>query len=86
MIEVENLTKRYRDRVAIDALNFSVKDGQVVGFAAHGYGACSPGDGGPVYRAPTGAFRTRIVCRRDGATAAAGATIALDWQIRYRPE
>ena len=32
MIEVENLTKKYRDRVAIDALNFSVKDGQIVGF------------------------------------------------------
>jgi len=32
MIEVENLTKTYRDRVAIDALNFSVKEGQIVGF------------------------------------------------------
>ena len=32
MIEVENLTKKYRDRVAIDALNFSVKEGQIVGF------------------------------------------------------
>ena len=32
MIEVENLTKRYRDRVAIDALTFSVPDGEIVGF------------------------------------------------------
>lgn len=32
MIEVENLTKKYRDRVAIDALNFSIKEGQIVGF------------------------------------------------------
>ena len=32
MIEVENLTKKYRDRVAIDALNFKVNDGEIVGF------------------------------------------------------
>ncbi|PZR10858.1 MAG: multidrug ABC transporter ATP-binding protein [Archangium gephyra] len=32
MIEVENLTKQYRDRVAIDALNFRIKEGQIVGF------------------------------------------------------
>ncbi|MGV3625439.1 MAG: ABC transporter ATP-binding protein [Archangium sp.] len=32
MIEVENLTKQYRDRVAIDALNFKIKEGQIVGF------------------------------------------------------
>ncbi len=32
MIEVENLTKKYRDRVAIDALNFSIGEGQIVGF------------------------------------------------------
>jgi len=32
MIEVENLTKKYRDRVAIDALNFTVKEGDIVGF------------------------------------------------------
>ena len=32
MIEVENLTKRYRDRVAIDALNFTVKEGEILGF------------------------------------------------------
>jgi ABC-2 type transport system ATP-binding protein len=32
MIEVENLTKRYRDRVAIDALTFSVKEGEILGF------------------------------------------------------
>lgn len=32
MIEVENLTKRYRDRVAIDALNFSIPEGEIVGF------------------------------------------------------
>ena len=32
MIEVENLTKRYRDRVAIDALNFKIEEGEIVGF------------------------------------------------------
>lgn len=32
MIEVENLTKKYRDRVAIDALTFSVAEGAIVGF------------------------------------------------------
>ncbi|MDP1824677.1 MAG: ABC transporter ATP-binding protein [Archangium sp.] len=32
MIEVENLTKKYRDRVAIDALNFKVEEGEIVGF------------------------------------------------------
>src|SRR5206468_8017108 len=32
MIEVESLTKRYRDRVAIDALNFTVKEGEILGF------------------------------------------------------
>ena len=32
MIEVENLTKRYRDRVAIDALNFTVAPGEILGF------------------------------------------------------
>ncbi len=32
MIEVKNLTKRYRDRIAIDALNFEVNEGQILGF------------------------------------------------------
>ena len=32
MIEVENLTKRYRDRVAIDTLNFTVAEGEILGF------------------------------------------------------
>ena len=32
MIEVENLTKKYRDRVAIDALNFKIEEGEIVGF------------------------------------------------------
>lgn len=32
MIEVEDLTKKYRERVAIDALNFSVAEGAIVGF------------------------------------------------------
>ncbi len=32
MIEVENLTKKYRDRVAIDALTFSIAEGAIVGF------------------------------------------------------
>jgi ABC-2 type transport system ATP-binding protein len=32
MIEVQNLTKRYRDRVAVDRLNFSVGEGEILGF------------------------------------------------------
>jgi ABC-2 type transport system ATP-binding protein len=32
MIEVKNLTKRYRDRVAVDALNFQVNEGELLGF------------------------------------------------------
>lgn len=32
MIEVSNLTKRYRDRVAIDALSFTVAEGEILGF------------------------------------------------------
>ncbi len=32
MIEVSNLTKRYRERVAIDSLNFAVPEGKIVGF------------------------------------------------------
>jgi ABC-2 type transport system ATP-binding protein len=32
MIEVRELTKRYRDRVAIDALSFSIDEGRIVGF------------------------------------------------------
>src|SRR5712692_6640409 len=32
MIEVKNLTKRYRDRVAVDHLTFSVNEGEILGF------------------------------------------------------
>jgi ABC-2 type transport system ATP-binding protein len=32
MIEVKNLVKRYRDRMAIDDLNFSIQPGEIVGF------------------------------------------------------
>ena len=32
MIQVQNLTKRYRDLVAVDNLNFEVKKGEIVGF------------------------------------------------------
>jgi ABC-2 type transport system ATP-binding protein len=32
MIEVQNLTKRYRERVAVDSLNFTVDEGQILGF------------------------------------------------------
>ena len=32
MIEVKNLTKRYRDRIAIDGLNFPVNEGEILGF------------------------------------------------------
>ncbi|MBS2032881.1 MAG: ATP-binding cassette domain-containing protein [Deltaproteobacteria bacterium] len=32
MIHVENLVKRYRDRVAVDHLSFKVEEGQILGF------------------------------------------------------
>ncbi len=32
MIEVQNLTKRYRDRVAVEGLHFSVAEGEILGF------------------------------------------------------
>jgi ABC-2 type transport system ATP-binding protein len=32
MIEVQNLTKRYRDRVAVESLTFSVGEGEILGF------------------------------------------------------
>jgi len=32
MIHVENLVKRYRDRVAVDGLTFEVKEGEILGF------------------------------------------------------
>ncbi len=32
MIEVQHLTKRYRDRVAVDDLTFQVEEGQILGF------------------------------------------------------
>ncbi len=32
MIQVENLSKRYRDRVAVDELSFEVKQGEILGF------------------------------------------------------
>ncbi|MFZ5444330.1 MAG: ABC transporter ATP-binding protein [Myxococcota bacterium] len=32
MIEVEHLTKQYRDRTAIDSLSFTIEEGEIVGF------------------------------------------------------
>jgi ABC-2 type transport system ATP-binding protein len=32
MIEVQDLTKRYRERVAVDQLNFTVDEGRILGF------------------------------------------------------
>jgi ABC-2 type transport system ATP-binding protein len=32
MIQVDNLSKRYRDRVAVDGLSFQVKEGEILGF------------------------------------------------------
>ena len=32
MIQVENLSKRYRERVAVDGLSFEVKEGEILGF------------------------------------------------------
>ena len=71
---------------AIGGGRYRFGNGQVTGFAARGYGACRSGPGGPVYRAPTGAFQNVIVCGRDGDAAGAGATINLGWRIDYRSE
>jgi ABC-2 type transport system ATP-binding protein len=32
MIKVDNLSKRYRDRMAVDGLSFEVKEGEILGF------------------------------------------------------
>ena len=32
MIEVQNLSKRYRDRVAVDGLTFTLQEGEILGF------------------------------------------------------
>jgi len=32
MIEAQNLTKRYRDRVAVDGLTFALEEGEILGF------------------------------------------------------
>ena len=32
MIEIENLTKRYGDKLAVDNISFKVKKGSIVGF------------------------------------------------------
>ena len=32
MIEIKNVTKKYPNITAVDCINFSVKDGEVVGF------------------------------------------------------
>ncbi|MGN6621711.1 MAG: hypothetical protein ACTHKR_11700 [Sphingomonas sp.] len=66
------------------AAAFQFRTGQVTAFAAKGYGTCAVKSGGPIYRAPTGAFRTVVACRRGGA--AAGATIVLEWRMHYRSE
>lgn len=63
---------------------FQFRTGQVTGFTAKGYGTCTANLGGPVYRAPTGPFRTVVACQRDDATA--GATIVLEWRIDFHPE
>ena len=34
MIEVQNLTKKYGDRVAVNNISFSVKRGEILGFLA----------------------------------------------------
>ncbi|HLG29211.1 MAG TPA: ATP-binding cassette domain-containing protein, partial [Candidatus Brocadiales bacterium] len=32
MIKVENLTKRYADKLAVDNISFEVQEGEVLGF------------------------------------------------------
>jgi hypothetical protein len=58
-------------------------EGRVTGFAASGLGPCIAGEAGPVYLAPTGAFRTVVRCRRDGVAAAR--PLRLGWTLAYRP-
>jgi ABC-type uncharacterized transport system ATPase subunit len=53
MIEVENLTKRYGDKLAVDDLTFSVQPGVVTGFLGPN------GAGNPV----TELRRSLLACR-----------------------
>jgi len=57
--------------------------GEVRGFAATGYDRCTAEKAGkPEYRAPVGAFETRVHCKRS-ALAAKGGVIALTWELYY---
>jgi len=57
--------------------------GEVRGFAATGYDGCtSERAEKPEYRAPTGAFATRILCTRS-VPSEPGGVIALTWQLSY---
>jgi hypothetical protein len=56
--------------------------GQVTRFATTGLGTCAPGELGPAYRSPTGAFRSVIRCSRNGVAPARA--IRLGWTIDYR--
>jgi len=58
-------------------------EGQVTGFAAIGLGPCEAGAAGPIYRAPTGALRTVVRCRRDGPAPAG--RLRMGWTLDYRP-
>lgn len=82
-MEFANFSKKARSS---GASAFRFGSGQVTGFAAHGYGDCALGRGGPVYRAPTGSFRSIIQCRRASIAKGGADTIALEWAIDYRPE
>lgn len=57
--------------------------GEVRGFATTGYDRCAAEKANrPEYRAPTGAFATRVHCARS-APPAQGGVIALTWQLSY---
>jgi hypothetical protein len=57
-------------------------EGQVTRFAATGLGTCTPGEPGPTYRAPTGAFRSVVRCARDAVPISG--PLRLGWTLDYR--
>jgi hypothetical protein len=68
---------------AIGESAFRFGEGEVTGFAATGLGQCRSGEGGPAYRAPTGAFRSVLRCLR--ASTSPDRPLQLGWTLTYSP-
>jgi hypothetical protein len=63
---------------------FRFEKGEVTGFAATGLGPCRSGEGGPAYRAPTGAFRSVLHCARGPLRP--DRPLKLGWTLTYSPD